>query len=63
MLAYLLIYMVAAGQLILLSSELCSIVGVPEGGSQALVTVLGCHYTACPPGLPQQDLTEEFTRF
>lgn len=49
--------------LILSSSELCSHVGVPGGGSQALINILSTHYSAYPPGIPQQDLTEEFTLF
>lgn len=41
-LAYLLSYVAATGQfIILLSSELCSIVGVPGGDFQALVDILG----------------------
>lgn len=40
-LAYLLSYVAATGQFILLSSELCSSVGAPGGDFQALVNILG----------------------
>ena len=49
-LTYLLNYMAATGQYILLSCELCSNVGIPGGDFQASVTILG--QTIIPQFIP-----------